>query len=419
LTLKLHGLATVDEAGRLVVPPELTTRLGFVPGAQVWLDEEAFGGFLHRPVTQLAKIYIEPTSRCNLTYRTCIRNNWDELQGDMSANIFEQVIDGIRALTALPKVTFGGFGEPLTHPQIGEMVRQAKSVASEVELITNGILLTQQLSRELINARLDVLWISLDGITPESYSNVRLGAALPKVLENLAGFQAEKQATRKTKVEIGIAFVAMQRNIADLPELLIRSTRLGASRYMVTNVLPYTEEMTSEMLYRRSMDSLINTKPSEWAPHVDMPRIDMDARTREAIYRMNRGGYNTHLSGDYQGKSIDRCPFIERGVTAIAWDGSLSPCLPLMHNHNSYLEKERKRLSRRYVVGNLSDQNLESLWMQPEYFSFRQRVQAFDFSPCTICGGCDLSQQNEEDCFGNSFPTCGGCLWAQGVIQCP
>jgi MoaA/NifB/PqqE/SkfB family radical SAM enzyme len=419
MTTKLRGLATVDEAGRLIVPPELATRLGIIPGAQVWLDEEAYGGFLHRPVTQLAKVYIEPTSRCNLTCRTCIRNNWDEQQGDMSESVFERVIAGLRALPAPPKVTFGGFGEPLTHPRIAEMVRLAKSVANPVELITNGILLTQELSRRLIEAGLDVLWISLDGVTPESYSDVRLGAALPRVLENLAVFQAEKHTAGQTAVDVGIAFVAMQRNIADLPELLSRSTRLGASRYMVTNVLPYTEEMTSEMLYRRSMDILIETKPSQWAPHVDMPRMDMDANTREAIYRMNRGGYNIHLSGDYQGKSMDRCPFVERGVIAIGWDGSLSPCLPLMHNHTSYLEKRRKRLSRRYVVGNLSEHNLETLWTQPDYVSFRQRVQAFDFSPCTICGGCDLSEFNEEDCFGNSFPTCGGCLWAQGVIQCP
>jgi hypothetical protein len=24
-----------------------------------------------------------------------------------------------------------------------------------------------------------------------------------------------------------------------------------------------------------------------------------------------------------------------------------------------------------------------------------------------------------EDCYGNAFPACGGCLWAQGIIQCP
>ncbi len=419
MTSKLRGLAQVDEAGRLIVPPELTARLGILPGAQLWVDEDAYGGFLHRPVTQLAKVYIEPTSRCNLTCRTCIRNNWDEQQGDMTASVFEQIITGIRALPAPPKVTFGGFGEPLTHPQISEMVRQAKSVASPVELITNGMLLTQSLSRELINAGLDVLWISLDGVTPESYSDVRLGAALPQVLENIAAFQAEKRASTQDEVEIGIAFVAMRRNIADLPQLLSRSVRLGASRYMVTNVLPYTEEMISEMLYQRAMDVLVETRPSRWAPRVDMPRMDMDARTREAIYRMHRIGCNMHLSGDYQGKSMDRCPFVERGVVAIAWDGGLSPCLPLMHNHTSYLDKRRKRFSRRYVVGNLNEHDLRSIWEQPDYIGFRQRVQAFDFSPCTICGGCDFSEATEEDCYGNTFPTCGGCLWAQGLIQCP
>jgi len=35
------------------------------------------------------------------------------------------------------------------------------------------------------------------------------------------------------------------------------------------------------------------------------------------------------------------------------------------------------------------------------------------------CGGCTLVDENKEDCFGNTFPVCGACLWAQGVIQCP
>ena len=35
------------------------------------------------------------------------------------------------------------------------------------------------------------------------------------------------------------------------------------------------------------------------------------------------------------------------------------------------------------------------------------------------CGGCNQVDANKEDCFGSTFPTCGGCLWAQGVIQCP
>ena len=416
---KRRGLATVEPDGRLSIPAELAASLGLLPGAQTWIEQDAFGGLIHRPVSQIAKVYLEPTSRCNLSCRTCIRNNWAEQPGDMPAALFERVMAELGDLPKPPDITFGGFGEPLAHPQIAEMARQAKMLGGRVELITNGMLLTPKLSRRLIAAGLDVLWISLDGVTPESYSDVRLGAALPLVLDNLLGFQAEKQFARASNVEVGIAFVAMRRNIADLPELLARSARLGASRYMVTNVLPYTEEMCQEMLYRRAMDILIETSPSQWAPHVDLPRMDLDASTRDAIYRLSRGGYNIHLSGDYQGKSMDRCPFVERGVIAVAWDGSLSPCLPLMHDHTSYLEKRRKRASRRYSLGKLGKRALQELWNLPEYVAFRQRVQAFDFSPCTICGGCDLSEKNEEDCFGNSFPTCGGCLWAQGVIQCP
>jgi MoaA/NifB/PqqE/SkfB family radical SAM enzyme len=89
-----------------------------------------------------------------------------------------------------------------------------------------------------------------------------------------------------------------------------------------------------------------------------------------------------------------------------------------VHSHASFLN-DRERFSRRYVVGNVAESSLLDLWHAPDYIAFRERVQSFQFTPCTFCGGCNLSETNEEDCFGNPFPTCGGCLWAQGIIQCP
>ncbi len=35
------------------------------------------------------------------------------------------------------------------------------------------------------------------------------------------------------------------------------------------------------------------------------------------------------------------------------------------------------------------------------------------------CNSCEMAIENVEDCFGNVHPTCGGCLWAQGLIRCP
>ena len=43
----------------------------------------------------------------------------------------------------------------------------------------------------------------------------------------------------------------------------------------------------------------------------------------------------------------------------------------------------------------------------------------FDFASCLYCGHCELFEENQEDCIGNTHPACGGCLWAEGVLSCP
>jgi MoaA/NifB/PqqE/SkfB family radical SAM enzyme len=98
--------------------------------------------------------------------------------------------------------------------------------------------------------------------------------------------------------------------------------------------------------------------------------------------------------------------------------GGLSPCPSLLYNQVSYLHG-KKRVSRRDIIGNVNEHSLAELWFDEGYIAYRERVQSFAFEPCTACGGCELFQANEEDCYGNTFPSCGGCLRNQCVIQCP
>ncbi len=378
------------------------------------------------PLTQPAKVYIEPTNRCNLECVTCIRNGWDEALGAMSRATFARIVQGLRSFFLPPDIFFGGLGEPLAHPDIVEMVRQTKALGSSAALITNGTLLTPSLSKQLIDAGLDMLWVSLDGATPESYKDVRLGSALPAVLANLAAFREARWAKAKyylgyldyhLKPGLGIVFVAMKRNIADLPAVIRLSTRLGACRVLVTNVLPYTREMKDEILYSRALNDAIYASPP-WKLSLELPKIDINGATRDAIYQAMLGNYPLSIAGGSLGKNNNRCPFVEEGAVSIRWDGDVSPCLALLYDHKTYIY-EFERSIRRYVVGNVAKKSVSEIWNMPDYLSFRKRVQGFDFSPCTSCGGCNLLESNEEDCFGSPHPTCGGCLWAQGVIQCP
>ena len=296
------------------------------------------------------------------------------------------------------------------------MVARAKQTGARVELISNAMLLNEKRARGLIEAGLDMLWVSLDGATPESYVDVRLGAALERVVANLERFHSLRMAADH-KPELGIAFVAMRSNIGDLPGLLRLGNRLGAARYSVSGVLPHTAEMHDEILYTRTLGEG-QIASSAWAPQVSLPRMDMNETTRDALFSIMRSGQRVSIGGANLGEGINRCPFIEKGATVVGWDGRVSPCLPLLHSHISYLIGQ-ERATRRYIVDNMHEHSLRDIWLAPEYTSFRRRVQEFDFSPCATCGGCNFSNANEEDCSGNLFPTCGGCLWAQGVIQCP
>jgi MoaA/NifB/PqqE/SkfB family radical SAM enzyme len=358
-----------------------------------------------------AKIYVEPTSRCNLNCRTCIRNVWNEATGQMSGATFTRILDGVRACPTPPTVFFGGFGEPLVHAEIVPMVRAAKATGAAVELITNGMLLTGNRARGLIAAGLDRLWVSLDGAKPDSYADVRLGATLEDVIANVQGFRDLRGTAGP---EIGIAFVAMRRNVADLPDLLRLARELGAARFMVTNVLPYTLDMRGEILYARALSN-DDAAPVPDTPGVYLPRMD-----RVVLADMSLGealrAWGVEPNGTRPVR--DRCPFIVDGALAVGWDGGVSPCLPLLHTCASYLHGYA-RVSRRYVIGNVHDRPLIDCWRDPAHQEFRERVRTFEFSPCTICDGCLLSESNEHDCYGNEFPTCGGCLWAQGIVQCP
>ncbi|MDR2391574.1 MAG: radical SAM protein [Planctomycetota bacterium] len=107
---------------------------------------------------------IEKSKRCFVTDRVSMDMDlFQKCVGDMTA--FPEKIRTLR---------FVGMGEPLLHRDIGRMVAYAKErgVASRVELLTNGSLLTNETADRLIAAGLDRLVVSLQGTGAEKYREV-------------------------------------------------------------------------------------------------------------------------------------------------------------------------------------------------------------------------------------------------------
>ena len=383
----------VDAQGRLVVPAELAGRFGLQPGARVSVDEGPHGLLLRRPITHLSRVYVEPLGR-------------------MSETTFQLVLDGLRSFRPLPLVFFGGFGEPLTHPDIFRMIREVKQLGTVVELITNGTLLDEDLVLALLESEPDTLWVSVDGTADCGHAGAGSDGELNGILSKVRRLQLKKLERKRKLPQVGLAFVAMRANVAEFPELLRWGLRHHVRKYSVSNLLPHTSELKEKILFRRSLYNL------NFGAEVELPRLDYDEDTLGLLQAVLREDALPLIEEKASQRRRDSCPFVQKGSTSIRWDGQVSPCLPLLHTHESYLA-DRKRRVESHCIGSLAEHSLQAIWQDPAYTALRSRLLDFDFSPCSWCNSCDFPDANREDCFGSPAPACGGCLWAQGFIRCP
>ena len=138
----------------------------------------------------------------------------------------------------------------------------------------------------MISFCVDRVWVSIDGSTPESYADIRLGDELPKVIENLTAFQKLRESTPSNRTKLGIAFVAMKRNIDDLPGIIQLGKRLGADQFSISNVLAHTKELQQEVLYQKSLYTQENSS-SRRSTVKKLPRLDIYPFTGTAVKTAN------------------------------------------------------------------------------------------------------------------------------------
>ena len=173
------------------------------------------GGYRLIPlVPDVKRVYIEVTTKCNFSCITCIRSSWQDELAHMDWETFENILNSLKELPALQSVHFGGFGEPLMHPKIFDMLKAVKGLGLKVEMITNGSYLQEEVIQKLIDLELDVLFTSLDSPDEEEYNEIRQGANFKNVYDNIVNLQAMKRDRKAQKPELGIEFVAMKKNFA-------------------------------------------------------------------------------------------------------------------------------------------------------------------------------------------------------------
>lgn len=157
------------------------------------------------PLNAPFSIQIDICSACNLKCNFCFHSDTETIQkfnikfGAMSLELFQKIIDDILTCWGkqkIKKLRLFKVGEPLMNPNVAKMVAYAKKteVAECIEITTNGTLLNEQLSLDLIEAGLDILNISVNGINEQQYKDVcQYDMDFQKFYNKIAFFYKHKQ----------------------------------------------------------------------------------------------------------------------------------------------------------------------------------------------------------------------------------
>jgi molybdenum cofactor biosynthesis enzyme MoaA len=149
---------TLDAQGKLALPADFLERRQMLAPTSYWLDEREGELILHPRVVDVRKLYVEATTNCNLSCRTCIRNVWEDPTEAMTAATFQELLRSLDGLPHLERVVFTGFGEPLSHPDILGMIQAVRERGLSVSVGSNGLLMTTAVAKELVRLGVDRIW---------------------------------------------------------------------------------------------------------------------------------------------------------------------------------------------------------------------------------------------------------------------
>ncbi len=165
-------------------------------------------------------VHIVPIRRCNLACAYC--NEYDDHSPPVPTDEMFRRVDKLAELgTAV--VTISG-GEPVLHPDLSKIIAHIKARGMVCTLITNGYLLVPEKIRELNDAKLDRLQISIDNVKPDDVSKKSL-----KVLDRKLRYLAE---LAEFEININSVVGAGVPNPEDALEIGKRALELGFTATM-------------------------------------------------------------------------------------------------------------------------------------------------------------------------------------------
>jgi MoaA/NifB/PqqE/SkfB family radical SAM enzyme len=295
-----------------------------------------------------ANVQISITNKCNFDCKMCQRHDLKVKLDHMSLEDFKKILKNIGSAKY---VTLTGWGEPLLHPDLLEMIKLCKDQGLDVRFTSNGDLLTDEKIDKLINVGLDAITFSVDAI---NVNDDQFGHPIKEQLNKIKIF------TQKAK---------------EKTEVYLQSTYHKGKEQDLFDVV----EFGKEAKVSRVRFSRLDTRFHEF----DRPSYKDEKNLIKAIEKMLKGtsigiDFLPHVASDGLAKFVFKLthPFLHRGGKYclrtyndiyVNVEGKATPCCALP----------------KLEMGDARNESLERIWNNINFKRFRQKQDI-------ACGKCDV-----------------------------
>ena len=316
-------------------------------------------------------LYLETTNRCNLLCTTCPRTFEDlEPPADMSWELFTSIVD---QFPNIARVVLHGVGEPMMVRALPRMIRYLKDRGVYVLFNTNGTLLTPRAGRELSDAGLDELRISLDAATPQTFALVRGRNLFARILRNVRTFTALQRDLQRAAPRVSLWLTGLKETVAELSAFVRLAHELGVPEVYLQRLVYFPE---GQGLARPGSALFERVNASEESHIRDAEALAESLGIAFNASGATEPGTSLRQQSNEQPWSLCRRPWTLMYFTA---HGKALPCCIAPFSLRGYTS---------FTLGDATQQTLREIWNGTRYQEFRRAL--LSERPPDTCAGCGL-----------------------------
>jgi len=296
-----------------------------------------------------ANVQIAITNKCNFNCPMCQRFDLKVRLGDMDFDIFKKVIANVGNNK---NIVLTGWGEPLLHPQLFEIIKICKENGHNVRFTSNGNLLTKEVASKIIDSKLDAITFSVDSI-----KSTGEGHPILEQLNNIRQF-CKIVHDRKVKIEVYLQATYHQNKEQDLYDVVEFAKEIKATRVRFSR-LDIRFQRFERPNFKEEKELIKNVEKQLCGTSIGidfLPHVASDGLSK-IIFKITSPFL--HRFGKYCLRTYNDLYINE--------DGNATPCCALPN----------------VVLGDAKEQGLKEIWNNENFKRFRRKQNI-------VCGECDV-----------------------------